>query len=70
MKGYTDKQASEQLGAKLERLKAKSDQELIDPFKTHRNRPVSEHVADWIAGCANLVVMTCTFGRAARDCSG
>ena len=47
VKGYTDKQASEQLGAKLERAKAKGEQGLIDPYKPHRNRPLAEHVTDW-----------------------
>ena len=49
IKGYTDKQASEQLGAKLERAKAKGEQGLIDPYKPHRKRPLAEHVVDWTA---------------------
>lgn len=47
VKGYTDKQASEQLGAKMERAKAKGEQGLIDPYKAHRIRPLAGHVADW-----------------------
>jgi integrase len=49
VKGYTDKGASEQLGAKLERAKAQGEQGLVDPFKQHRRRRLSEHVGDWIA---------------------
>src|SRR5688572_24756430 len=48
-KGFTDKVASEQLGAKLERAKAQGDQELTDSYKLHRKRPLREHVADWIS---------------------
>ncbi len=47
-KGYTDKGASEQLGAKLDRDKARGERGLIDPYKAHRKRHLSEHVADWI----------------------
>jgi integrase len=49
VKGYTDKQASEQLGAKLERQKARGDQGLIDPYKAAKCRPTSEHLKDYIA---------------------
>ena len=49
VKGYTDKNASEQLGAKLERAKARGEQGLIDPFKAHRGRPLLEHVKDYIS---------------------
>jgi hypothetical protein len=54
VKGYTDKAASEQLGARLERAKAQGDQELVDPYKAHRKRPLAEHVADWIAELRQL----------------
>lgn len=49
VKGYTDRQASEQLGAKLERAKAQGEQGLIDPYKAHRKRALAEHLADYIA---------------------
>lgn len=49
MKGYSDRQASEQLAAKWERAKLHGEQDLIDPFKEHRSRPILAHLADWIA---------------------
>ena len=54
VKGYTDRKASEQFGAKLERDKARGEQGLIDPFKKHRRRKLSEHVADWITELRQL----------------
>ena len=54
VKGYTDRQASEQLGGRLERAKAKGDEDLIDPFKPHRKRALTEHVSDWITGLRQL----------------
>jgi integrase len=54
IKGYTDKAASLQMGAKLERAKAQGAQCLDDPFKVHRARRLSEHVADWIAELRQL----------------
>lgn len=48
VEGYTDKGASQQLGAKLEPAKAQGEQGLVDPFKQHPKRPLAEHVADWI----------------------
>jgi integrase/recombinase XerC len=49
VKGYTDRQATEQLAAKLERAKAQRAEGLEDPYKAHRKRPLAEHVGDWIA---------------------
>lgn len=54
VKGYTDKGASEQLGAKLERAKAQGEQGLVDPYKAHRKRPLTEHVTDWIGELRQL----------------
>src|SRR5436305_2021072 len=54
VKGYTDKGASEQLGAKLERAKAQGEQGLVNPYKPHRGRPLHEHVGDWIAELRQL----------------
>ncbi len=64
VKGYADKGASEQLGAKLERAKARGEQGLIDLYKEHRNRALIEHVDDWIAelkqlGRADMYVGPC-----------
>ncbi len=54
IKGYTDKSASLQLGAKMERDKAQGEQGLIDPYKAHRNRSLTEHVADYIGELRSL----------------
>lgn len=54
IKGYTDRQATEQLAAKLERSKAQGAEGLTDPFKAHRRRPLAEHVANWIAELRQL----------------
>lgn len=53
-KGYSDKGASLQLGAKLERSKAQGAESLEDPFKVHRGNPLANHVADWIAELRQL----------------
>src|SRR5688572_19312996 len=75
VKGYTDKQASEQLGAKLERAKAKGEQGLIDPYKPHRKRPLAEHVAEWTAelrqlGRDDMYIAPCKarMARLMKDC--
>src|SRR5690606_10613757 len=54
IKGYTDRQASLQLGAKLERQAAQGEQGLADPYKLHRNRTLAEHIADWAAELRQL----------------
>ncbi len=54
VKGYTDRQASEQLGAKLEKAKAQGAEGLEDIYKAHRGRPLVEHVAAWIAELKQL----------------
>ena len=54
VKGYKDKGASEQLGAKMERDKAQGEQGLQDIFKIHRRRPMTEHVADWVGELRQL----------------
>ena len=75
VKGYTDKGASEQLGATLERAKARGEQGLVDPFKAHKARPLAEHVGDWIAelrqlGRDNQYVAPCKarMERLAKEC--
>ncbi len=45
--GYTDKQATEQLAAELERWVAQEQSGLIDRFAEHRKRALGEHVDDW-----------------------
>lgn len=45
--GYTDKRATEQLAAELERRAAREQAGLIDPAAEHRRRPLSDHLDDW-----------------------
>src|SRR5678816_2331625 len=54
VKGYTDRQASEQLGARLERAKAQGEEGLNDPYKLQRKREIGEHLADWIVELRQL----------------
>jgi integrase len=49
VKGYKDKTATKQLAAKLERNHARGEQGLIDPFKLHRHRAISEQIRDYLA---------------------
>lgn len=49
VKGSTDRQASEQLAARLEREKARGEVGLGDRFKQHRARPLSQHFVDYLA---------------------
>jgi integrase len=49
LKAYPDKLASDQLAAQVRRALARGEQGLVDPYREHRARPLSEHVADWIA---------------------
>lgn len=48
-KGYVDKAATLQLAAKLERAVARGEQDLVDPFREHRRRPLAGHVADYVS---------------------
>jgi integrase len=45
---YTDKLASKALLAEHEKAVARGEQGLTDPFKDQRNRPITEHLADWL----------------------
>jgi integrase len=54
VKGYTDKQASEQLASKLERAKAQGAEGLDDPFKPHRKRPLIDHLKEYVAELRTL----------------
>jgi integrase len=47
VKGYTDKEATKQLGARLERNAARRQEGLADPFEAHHKRPLAEHLDDW-----------------------
>ncbi len=46
-KGYTDRKATEQLAAELERKAARGAAGLLDPFEGHGARPLAEHLADY-----------------------
>jgi hypothetical protein len=74
-KGHSDKGASEQLAAELERNKARGERGLIDPYQAHRKRALAEHVADWSAelkqlGRDDVYIGLCEFrmGRMIKDC--
>ena len=54
VKGFIDKTASEQLGARMERAKARGEMGLVDIYKPHRGRALADHVADWIAELRQL----------------
>lgn len=54
VKGYTDKAASEQLGAKFERAKARGEQDMVDTYKPHRGRPLADHIEDYIGELRTL----------------
>ncbi len=76
VKGYTDRQATEQLAARLEKAKAQGSEGLEDPYKAHRKRRLSEHVADWIAelrqlGRDDVYIRLCEFrmGRLIEECA-
>ncbi len=45
--GYTDKRATLQLAAELERRASHEDSGLVDRFAKHRKRPLFEHLEDW-----------------------
>jgi len=45
--GYTDKEATRQLAARLEKKAARQQEGMIDPFEEHLKRPLAEHVEDF-----------------------
>jgi integrase len=50
--GYTDRAATEQLAARLEREAARNVEGLSDTTNPHRARPLAEHLADYAAHLA------------------
>jgi hypothetical protein len=48
VKGCTDKRVTEELARAAESEAAKIRAGICDPFKTHRNRPIGEHIDDYI----------------------
>jgi integrase len=53
-KGYSDKAATEQKAAKLEKAKARGEQGMVDDYAPHRGRALSEHVAEYIGDLRTL----------------
>lgn len=49
VKGYTDRAATVQLAARLERAQARGEEGLIDPYKAHKQSALSEHISAYIA---------------------
>lgn len=49
VKAYRDKAASKQKMAQLELQLARGEQGMVDPYKAHRRRPITDHLADWVA---------------------
>ena len=47
--GYTDKVASLELGKRLESRSARLAEGITDLVEEHRNRPITEHVEDFVA---------------------
>ncbi len=45
--GYTDKEASKQLEARLTKEAALANEGVVDVYKEHRSRPLGEHLADF-----------------------
>lgn len=48
-RGLTDKKASVQEAARIEKELARGSVGLVDPFKEHRGRPLLDHVAEYVA---------------------
>ncbi len=53
VKGFKDKVATVQLAAKLEKEAELGDAGIIDRFKEHRKRPLTEHLKDFKASLVN-----------------
>ncbi len=46
-KGYPDKEATRQMGARLEKEAALASEGVVDRYKEHRKRPLLEHLEDF-----------------------
>src|SRR5579872_6085770 len=66
VRGYTDKEATKQLAARLERNAARGKEGMVDPFEAHHKRPLAEHVEDYRrylaaeGNTADYVAQTCS----------
>jgi integrase len=47
VKGYTDKEATKQMAARLEKEAALANEGVVDRYKDHRLRPLKEHLEDF-----------------------
>lgn len=47
VKGYPDKEATRQMAARLEKEAALAGEGVVDRYKEHRSRPLSEHLEDF-----------------------
>jgi len=61
---YTDKAASLGMLTRLEKELAKGKEGLTDPYAEHRDRPIVEHLADWVTelrqtGCTPYYASQC-----------
>lgn len=54
IKGYTDRFASEQKAAALEKAIARGEQGCVDLYAEHRTRPLSQHVGDYLTELKTL----------------
>ena len=53
VKGFKDKQATAQLAAKLEKESELAQAGIVDKYKEHRKKPLSEHLRDFKASLMN-----------------
>ena len=56
--GFTDKEATRQLAAKLEREVEMEAVGIRDPYKAHRQRPLDIHLADYEKNSEDHVLTT------------
>jgi integrase len=72
--GYTDREATRQLAARLERDSARRQEGIIDASAEHRKRPLAEHLEDFrkglAAGGVSQKQVELTAGRARRVIDG
>jgi hypothetical protein len=61
---YSDKSASHGMLGRLNKELAQGKEGLTDPFAAHRDRPITDHLADWITelrqnGCGEVYFNQC-----------
>ncbi len=74
VKGYKDKQATTQLAARLERESDLAAEGIVDKYKEHRKRPLTEHLSDFLSSLQakgnTPEYCNLTYHRAGRVCNG